>query len=619
MVRKMSPPQIIIDGETLTIDELVSVARNGVKVKLSPKAEQKVQKAAQFVANWIDSGEVIYGVTTGFGPFSEVVISEEKAQALQRNLIISHAAGVGSPLPTEVVRAAMLLRANTLAKGFSGIRLSTLQLLINLLNKQVHPIIPEKGSVGASGDLAPLSHMVLVLMGEGEAEYKGKILSGAEALKQAGLSPIELGPKEGIALINGTQIMTAIAALTTADARNLIASAEIAAALSMEALEAVLDAFDPRIHKVRPHPGQIQTARNLTSILFGSSQVLTSRERTNLAQTAMKKFHDSFTGEDNQEALNTILQQAIHTVLALDKQITVEPPESANQLKKKRNQIQQHFRTMGVSKEAFEAAINAARITQRVQDAYSIRCTPQVLGVARDAIHYAEQIITIECNSATDNPLIFPKTKTFLSGGNFHGQPIACVMDFLGIALTTIGTIAERRIFRLIDDKLSNGLPLLLIHPKLADQGVHFGLGLAQITAAALVAECQKLTTPASVRSIPTAANQEDHVSMGTIAARYAQEILVNVEQIIAIEFLCAIQGIDIRKLSKPVTLGKGSEIAYKIIRKIIPRYLKEQTPPLDRLTHDYLLHQDIHKIWQLLHSRKIITSVQKQIESYTY
>ena len=615
----MSPPAIIVDGDNLTIDELVSVARNRTKVRLSTSAEQKVKTAAQFVANWIDSGEVIYGVTTGFGPLSEIVISEEKAQVLQRNLIISHAAGVGSPLPTEVVRGAMLLRANTLAKGYSGVRLSTLQLLIDLLNKEVHPIIPEKGSVGASGDLAPLSHMVLVLIGEGEAEYKGEILPGADALKQAGLTPIVLGPKEGIALINGTQIMTAIAALTTADARNLIASAEIAAALSMEALEAVLDAFDQRIHQVRPHPGQMQTAHNLSSILAGSSQVLTSRERRKRAQAAMKKLHDELTPEGEQEALSTILQQAIHTIIALDKQILVEPPKSAAQLKTKRAQVQKHLETLGVSKAAFEAAINVARITQRVQDAYSIRCTPQVFGAVRDTIKYAEQIITIECNSATDNPLIFPKTKTFLSGGNFHGQPIACAMDFLAIALTTIAAIAERRISRLIDDKLSNGLPLLLIHPTLADQGVYFGLGLAQLTAAALTAECQKLTTPASVRSIPTAANQEDHVSMGTIAARHAQEILVNVEQIIAIELLCAIQGIGIRRLNKSVTLGRGSQIAYDVIRKTIPRYSKMQIPEIDRLTQDYLIHHDINQIWQLLHSREIVNPVQKQVESFRY
>ena len=617
----MSAGPVMINGSSLTIDEVVAVARHGAKVKLAPAAEKKVKDAAKFIQKWIDSGEVIYGVTTGFGPFSEVVISEDKARLLQRNLIISHAAGVGKPLPTEVVRAAMLLRANTLARGHSGIRLTTLRLLLALLNKGVHPIIPEKGSVGASGDLAPLSHMVLVLIGEGKAEFNGKLLSGAEALKQAKLRPIELGPKEGIALINGTQIMTAIAALTIADARNLIASAEVAATLSMEALEAVLDAFDPRIHQIRPHPGQCQSANNLTAILNGSQQVVTSKERTHLANEAQAKVNTMLkapVGTDL-EITKTILEQTIDTIIALDAQISVEPPESANLLKKKRERIQKHLETLGISAEAFEAAIVAATQTQRVQDAYSIRCTPQVVGAARDALEYVEQIITIEINSATDNPLIFPESEIFLSGGNFHGQPIAISMDLLSIALTSIGSIAERRIARLIDDKLSNGLPLLLIHPKLADQGVNFGLGLAQLTAAALVAECQTLATPASIRSIPTGANQEDHVSMGTIAARHAQEILLNVEHIVAIELLCAIQGIDIRRLSKTVVLGQGSKLAYELLREIVPRFIKDPSNQIDKLAQDYLLHKDINKIWQLLHQGQILNSIQKKIDSFEY
>ncbi|MHA2406281.1 MAG: HAL/PAL/TAL family ammonia-lyase, partial [Candidatus Hermodarchaeia archaeon] len=445
-----------------------------------------------------------------------------------------------------------------------------------------------------------------------EAEYKGEVLAGAEALKRAGLKSVELGPKEGIALINGTQIMTAIAALTTADARTLVASAEIAAALSMEALESVLDAFDPHIHQVRPHPGQQQTAHNISTLLADSSQVITSRERAKLAQEAMTKFHNALTIEskEDQEIIKSLVQLTIHTALALDNQIVVEPPESVAYLTQKRTQIQKHFETLCVSKEAFEAALDAARKTRRVQDAYSVRCTPQVLGTARDAVTYAEKIVSIEINSATDNPLIFPQVNTFLSGGNFHGQPIAALMDFLGITMTSIGSIAERRIARLIDDKLSNGLPLLLIHPKLADQGVYFGLGLAQLTAAALTAECQTLATPVSVRSIPTAANQEDHVSMGTISARQAQEILSNVEHIIAIEYLCATQGIDIRRFSKDVKLGQGSQIAYDYIRKAIPRYITDHPQTTDRLTQDFLLHHDINRIWELVHSGEIAKSV---------
>ncbi len=614
MMSEMSHLTLELTGETLTIDDLVQVARHRMKVSLSAQARKNVEASAQLVAQLVDSGKVIYGVTTGFGPYSEVIIPSNKLGELQRNLLISHASGVGSPLPTEVVRAAMLLRANTLAKGYSGIRIQTLELLIALLNKGVHPIIPEKGSVGASGDLAPLSHMALVLIGEGEAEYEGEILSGAQALKQAGLKPVELQQKEGIALINGTQISTAIAALALSDSQNLIASAEIAAALSIEALEGVVDAFDARIHKVRPHLGQKQSAQNLSLLLKGSSQALTSQERAKRAQQASSQFldarhHDS---KEENEALNTILMQAIQSVVAIDQQIPVEPPESAKQLAARRTHIKKHFEVLGISSKTFETAVEVVRKSHRVQDAYSLRCTPQVLGAARDAIEYAARVIAIEINSATDNPLIFPKTSAFLSGGNFHGQPIALAMDLVGIALTSIGGIAERRIARLIDDKLSNGLPLLLLHPQLADKGVHYGLGLAHITAAALSAECQTLTTPASVRSIPTSANQEDHVSMSSIAGRQAQEIIKNVEHIIAIELLCAAQGIDIRKLQKSVKLGQGTAKAFSLIRKRIPRITHERGSSRNRISQDVLIHRDIKTLWELIHNKQLVKQVQK-------
>ncbi len=610
---------ITLDGETLTIEDVVSVARAGTRVKLSPKAKEKIETAADLVKKWTDSGEIIYGVTTGFGPFSEVVVSNKKARQLQRNLIISHATGVGSPLPVEVVRAAMLLRANTLAKGCSGIQLSTVQLLVDLLNKEVHPIIPEKGSVGASGDLAPLSHLALVLIGEGEAVYNGVRLSGADALKRAGLKPITLESKEGIALINGTQIMTAIATLAIADAKTLVASAEIAAALSIEALEGVLDAYDSRIHKVRPHVGQRTSASNLVLLLTHSSQVMTSRKRAELAEKAAKHFHEiiSKNSINEQDSLKSILSEAIHTIVAIDQQIPVEPPGSAKLLKAKRNRIKKHFEELGITSEAIDATLEMVRRTRRVQDAYSLRCTPQVLGATRDAISYIEQVISIEINAATDNPLIFPKTNAFLSGGNFHGQPIAIAMDLLAISLSSVGSIAERRIARLIDDKLSNGLPLLLIHPALADQGVHYGLGLAHITAAALTAECQTLSTPASIKSIPTSANQEDHVSMGLISARQAREVISNVEHIIAIELLCAVQGIDIRRFQKAVTLGHGSQIAYDMIRRIIPRHIKQKGVSTDRLVHDVLIHQDIDKLWHLVHTGKIIEPVCGQFSDF--
>lgn len=614
MVSEMSHLTLELTGETLTIDEIVQVARHRMKVSLSAQARKNVESSSQLVAQLVDSGEVIYGVTTGFGPYSEVIIPRNRLGELQRNLLISHASGVGAPFPTEVVRAAMLLRANTLAKGYSGIRIQTLKLLLALLNKGIHPIIPEKGSVGASGDLAPLSHMALVLIGEGEAEYDGEILTGAQALKQVGLKPVELQQKEGIALINGTQISTAIAALALSDSKNLIASAEIAAALSIEALEGVVDAFDARIHKVRPHHGQRQCAHNLSSLLKGSSLALASHEKAKRARRAFSQFlgarlHDP---KEENEALNTILMQAIHSIVALDQQIPVESPEAAKQLAAKRTQIKNYFEVLGISSKSFEAAIEVVKKTHRVQDAYSLRCTPQVLGAVRDAIEYAARVVTTEINSATDNPLIFPKTKTFLSGGNFHGQPIALAMDLLGIALTSIGSIAERRIARLIDDKLSNGLPLLLLHPQLADKGVHYGLGLAHITAAALLAECQTLTTPASIRSIPTSANQEDHVSMSSIAARQAQEIIKNVEHIIAIELLCAAQAIDIRKLQKSVKLGRGTAKAYSLIRERTPRIPHEGDSSRDRISHDVLVHRDINTLWELVHKKELVKQIQK-------
>ena len=615
----MSPSTVKLDGKSLTLENVIEIARNNAQVILSPDAKKRVETTAQLIAQWVKSGKIIYGVTTGFGPFSEVVIPPEKARELQRNLLLSHASGVGSPFPTEIVRAAMLLRANTLTSGYSGVRLETLELLISLLNKRVHPIIPEKGSVGASGDLAPLSHMALVLVGEGEAEYQGVILPGEKALNKAGLQPIELEQKEGIALVNGTQVTSAIAVLALADAQALVRSAEIAAALSIEALEGVLDAFDERIHKVRPHPGQIRTAKHITLILEGSSQVLSSKKRAENADKATTDFHKTLPHETlADETLMKILEQTVHTVSAIDQQLAVEAHNTATVLRRQRAHIQQHIESLGVSKEALEAAVQAARTTRRVQDAYSLRCTPQVLGAARDAIDYAKHTLLTEINSATDNPLIFPESQTFLSGGNFHGQPVAIAMDLLSIAITSIGSIAERRIARLIDDKLSNGLPLLLLHPQLVDQGVQYGLGLAHITAAALTAECQTLSTPASVHTIPTSANQEDHVSMGTLAARHAREIVHNVEHILAIEFLCAAQGIDIRKLHKPVTLGKGSSIAYTEIRKQVPRILKESDKSRDRLSQDVLVHRDITLLWDMVHHQTILKAVEKVLRDFT-
>ena len=498
--------QVQINGDTLTIEDVVKVAYNKAKVVIPEKVKARVKDCREFLEKLLEEGEVIYGVNTGFGALSDAKISRRELKQLQTNLIRSHSAGVGKPLSTEVVRATMLLRANTLAKGYSGIRLETLETLVEMLNKGVHPIIPEKGSVGASGDLAPLSHMVLVLMGEGEAEYKGKIMNGKQAMKKAGIKPIQLDFKEGIALNNGTQIMTAIAALTVHRAKNLIKTAEIAAALTMEALLGVSDALDEKIHNVRPHAGQAATAKNIRELIAGSKLVQTGKE-------AMAKIG-------------------------------------------------------------------------RPHDPYSLRCTPQILGAARDAIAYAKKIVEVEMNSATDNPLIFPEAGVCLSGGNFHGQPIALAMDTLAIALTFIGNLSERRITRLLDEKLNNGLPAFLIPPQ-AKRGLNSGMMTAQYTAAALASENKILAHPACADSIPTSANFEDFVSMGTTAAQKAMQILENTEYITAIELLCAAQAIEYRGSEK---LGKGTKKAYMKVREAVPP-IKEDRP----------LNPDIEKLKALV------------------
>jgi histidine ammonia-lyase len=485
--------EIQIDGEHLTIEDIVKVSREKAKVVIPEEVKNRVRKCRSFLEDLVKKGEVIYGVNTAFGALSNITIPLEETEKLQLNLIRSHSTGVGEPLGTDVVRALMLLRANTLAKGYSGIRLRTLETLVEMLNKGVHPIVPSKGSVGASGDLAPLSHMVLVLIGEGKAEYKGEVMDGKEAMEKAGIKPVQLEFKEGVALNNGTQLITAIAALTVYDAENLINTAEAAAALSLEALLGVSDAFDEKIHKLRPHAGQAITAKSIKEMMVGSKLVQTGKE-------AMNK-------------------------------------------------------------------------TGRPHDPYSLRCIPQILGAARDAIAYARKVVEVEINSATDNPLIFPDEKACLSGGNFHGQPLSIAMDILGMALAIIGNISERRIARLLDEKLNNGLPAFLIPPE-AKAGLNSGLMTTQYTAAALASENKILAHPACVDSIPTSANFEDFVSMGTTAAQKAAKILQNTQYIIAIELLCAAQAIEFRG---PEKLGKGTKTLYKKVRSITSM-IKEDT-----------------------------------------
>jgi histidine ammonia-lyase len=507
--------KVRVDGETLTIKDVVAVARHNVKVEIPKKVKDKVKRCRSFLERLTKEKRVVYGVTTGFGALGNITIPSEDMRELQSNLIRSHSAGVGKPLDKDIVRAMMLLRVNTLAKGYSGIRLETLETLARMLNESVHPIVPERGSVGASGDLAPLSHMTLVLMGEGQAEYKGKVMSGGEAMRKAGIRPVKLDVKEGVALNNGTQFMTAVGALTVYDAERLVEVAEVATALSLEALKGISDAFDERIHRARPHPGQIKSAQNIR-LLTAGSKLITSGEK-------------------------------------------------------------------------------ATKRGMHPQDPYCLRCAPQVLGAVRDSIGYVRKVIEAEINAATDNPLVFAEDKVCLSGGNFHGQPVALAMDILATALTTVGNIAERRIARLIDENLSRGLPAFLIYEK-AKKGVQSGFMAVQYTAAALTSENKVLAHPSSVDSIPTSANFEDFVSMGPTAARKAKEILHNVEYIVAIELLCAAQGADFRG---PEKLGKGTREAYLVIRKRVSQ-LKEDRP----------IHRDVEAIKHLIHNGELLTHI---------
>ncbi len=503
--------KIFIDGNGLTLEDFIKVARENYTIKLTEDAEAKVNRARALVDRLVSEDKVVYGITTGFGKFSDVVITGDETMELQKNLIISHSCGVGNPLDTEIVRGVMLLRINALAKGFSGIRLSTLNTLVEMLNKRVHPIIPEKGSLGASGDLAPLSHMVLVLMGEGEAVYNGELMSGKAAMEKAGIEPVKLTSKEGLSLINGTQVMTSIGALTIYDAINLSKTADIAASLTAEALNGIVDAFDEKVHMVRPHEGQINAAKNLLTILGDSK--MTTRQ-----------------GE------------------------------------------------------------------LRVQDAYSLRCTPQIHGASKDCFEYVKNKVEIEMNAATDNPLIFVEEEQVISGGNFHGQPMALSFDFLAIGLAELANVSERRLERLVNPALSNGLPAFLVEKG----GVNSGFMIVQYASAALVSENKVLAHPASVDSIPSSANQEDHVSMGTIAARKAREIMGNVRKSLAMEILGACQAIDLRGNKG---LGLGSKVAYDIVREKVTK-----------LEQDRIMYVDINAVEDILKTNVIVQKVEEKI-----
>lgn len=516
--------EIRLDGCSLTIEDLVRAAREGVKIALHEDAILRMQASRSVVERCIDEELVRYGITTGFGKFCNVVISKEENTLLQKNLIMSHACGLGDPLPRDVVRAMMVLRANALAVGNSGIRPLVVQLLAALVNADIVPVVPEKGSLGASGDLAPLAHIALVLIGLGEAFHNGQRLPGSVAMAAAGLKPVVLEAKEGLALINGTQAMTAIGALAIHDAYVLYSSSQIASALTLQALRGIVDAFDPRIHELRRQSGQLACAASIRLLLEGSQ--LTTRQ-----------------GD------------------------------------------------------------------LRVQDAYALRCIPQVHGASLDALEYVRVILERELNAVTDNPLIFPNPSAIsdsgdiISGGNFHGQPIALAMDFLAIACSELANIAERRIERLVNPALSEGLPAFLT----TSGGLNSGFMIVQYVAASIVSENKSLCHPASVDSIPSSANQEDHVSMGTIAARKTRMIISNAQRVIAMELAAACQALDLRAIQMGIPsieqrLSPKTAQVYRIIRSVV-----------ERLDQDRVMYPDLEAMYRLVVDESISDCCESQ------
>lgn len=542
--------ELALDGQSLTIDQVVRVAHAApgtLRLRLSQAASARVQAAQAAVASIISQEQVVYGITTGFGAFKSVFISPEQTTQLQRNILMSHAVGVGEPFAAAIVRAMMLIRANTLALGHSGVRPRVIEFILRLLEAGVHPVVPRQGSLGASGDLAPLAHVSLVLIGLGEAEVQGKILPGAEALATAGLTPLTLQAKEGLALTNGTSLMAALGCLAVAEAENASRVADIAGCLSLEALHGATRAFDARIHAARPHPRQVECAARLRQLLTGSEF---TRDRPGM----------SGAGSPSVPAPG----------LAPAPAAAFTPPHRHTPVDP--------------------------------QDAYTLRCIPQVHGACEDAIKYTRWVVEIELNSATDNPLIFVDEESgaidVISGGNFHGEPLAIAFDYLGLALTELGNMSERRLSRLLDaDSNGHVLPPFLT----ADGGLNSGFMLVQYTAAALCSENKALVHPASADTIPTSANVEDHVSNGPIAGRQARRILRNLETILAMELLAASQGIDFRRqaLGAGTRLGQGTAPVYALVRERVPF-----------VTTDVIMYPLIETVRQLVVSGAIAAAV---------
>jgi histidine ammonia-lyase len=506
-----------IGDNLLDLHAIERVAFDREPVEIAPSAHPKINQAARFVREMAQSGEAVYGVTTGFGANRDRVIKPEDAETLQERLIVSHACGVGDPLATEVVRAMMLLRINALAQGNSGIRLSTLELLAEMLNAGVHPVIPELGSVGASGDLCPLAHMCLPIIGRGEAELDGEKLDGQQAMERAQLEPITLTYKEGLALLNGTQAMTAAGVVAAIRFRRLLDCADTVGAMSFEAVAGRLAALDERIHDIRGRKGQIHSAQAVRALLSGSELA-------------------------------------------------------------------------GAAPGTIEGKV------EYVQDSYCLRCMPQVHGASRDALDHVIEVLTTEANAVTDNPLVFPpedgREGAILSGGNFHGQPVALALDYLKTAIAEIGSVSERRCAKLTDKYFSEGLPPFLV----SDPGLNSGMMIPQYVAAALVSENKSQAFPSSVDSIPTSANMEDHVSMGMHAAMHGLRALNHVETIIGIEYLIASQALDLRE---GFQLGQGTNRARALLREHV-----------DFMTHDRVMYPDMERAASLVRDGSLAESV---------
>jgi histidine ammonia-lyase len=485
-----------LDGQKINLEQVARVARGEERVSLAASARERMGAARRVVERIVAESRVVYGVNTGFGKLSDVTVPGEELRELQLNLVRSHACGVGPALAEDETRAMLLLRANVLAKGFSGARAVVAETLLSMLERGVHPVVPEKGSVGASGDLAPLSHLALCAVGEGEAFYKGERLPGGEALKRAGVEPLRLEAKEGLALLNGTQALTAVGALALERAERLARTADVSGAMSLEALKGTPAAFDARLHEARPHRGQVEVAAHLRELLI-------------------------------------------------------------------------------------ESEIRASHIEgdPRVQDAYSLRCMPQVHGATRDALAHARTAVEIETGGATDNPLVFADTGEVISGGNFHGAPLALAFDYAALALVHLGNIVERRVDRLVNPEKNEGLPAFLT----ARAGVESGYMVPQIVAVALLNECKVLAHPASTDNLPTDGGKEDHVSMGMTAALKLRRIVENVESVVSIELLAAAEALEYRA---PLLPGRGARRAYETLRSHVPR-----------LTRDRALAPDIERV----------------------